>query len=831
MELRFAHMKMTFGTAAKSPTRSAVRESSGVKVWAAIFAALVFCLAATGVLGQMAGTKLWDYSGTGRLNASPALGPDGTIYAALGNSLHAINPDGSARWHFIAGGQIFSSPAVGLDGTIYFGCFDKKLYALKPTGTLKWAYATGGRIYSSPAVDGARAIYVGSDDFNLYAISLTGTQKWAYATSGFIRSSPAITADGSIVFGSWDRNVYSLNGDGNANWKFPTGHYVYASAAIASDGTIYIGSVDNRLYALSPDGIKKWEFATDSHIYSSPAIGADGTVYVGSWDNHLYAISPAGLLKWSFVTGNLVQSSPAVAADGMIYCGSDENKLYAIGADGTKKWAYATASLVRSSPVISQDGTIYVGSEDSKLYAFKGISGPDASSWPMYRGDAQHRGKVQLLITRQPQNQVVVVGQTANFSVAASGAGPLHYQWRLNSTNLPNAGLTNLTLTNVTAQQAGEYTLVVSNGVETVTSMPANLTVIMPPEITQGPEAQTAVSGAAVTFRVNANSMGPLTYRWLFNGTNLPAALSANLLVPAALDSSAGDYSVVVANAAGSITSAVARLTVVLPPQITAQPEPRVGGVGGNISFSVTATSSVPVTYQWRFNGKNLAGATATNLTINNIQPENGGNYSVLVSNQAGTTTSAPAPLTVDLPPYVTTQPRNQTGITGGRAAFNVTAQSAGPLTYQWLRSGTNIPGANAAELVLTNVTRDMAGTYAVVVRNVAGAITTAPVSLTVLSPPLISNPPLSQTGSIGGKATLNLTASGSPPLRYFWFFKGASLPGATNPVLEIPRLTTENAGAYTAVVTNSAGSATSQVATLSLPANPSLWERIKGWF
>ena len=830
MELRFAHMNLTLGTTRKTPG-SAVRGGPIFKAWGGVLAVIVFCLAAIGAQGQMAGTKLWDYTTTGRLNASPALASDGTIYTAAGSTLHAVNPDGRHKWHFDAGGQIFSSPAVGLDGTVYFGCFDKKLYALKPTGALKWAYTTGGRIYSSPAVDGARAIYVGSDDFNLYAISLSGTQKWAFATSGFIRSSPVIAADGSIVFGSWDRCVYSLNGEGNENWKFVTGHYVYASAAIAPDGTIYIGSVDNRLYALSPDGVKKWEFETDSHIYSSPAIGADGTIYVGSWDNRLYAITPAGVLKWSFATANLVQSSPAVAADGTIYCGSDENKLYAVGVDGVKKWSYATASLVRSSPVIGLDGTIYVGSEDSKLYAFRGASGPAASSWPMFRGDGRHRGKVQLLITRQPQNQVVVVGHAADFSVAASGAGPLHYQWRLNGTNVPEAGLSNLTLTNVTSQHAGEYTLVASNGVETVTSLPANLTVIMPPEIVQAPEAQTAVSGAPVMFRVSASSLGPLTYRWLFNGTNLPGALSPNLMVPAALETSMGDYSVVVANAAGSITSVVARLIVVLPPQITEQPAARVAAVGANVSFWVNSTSSVPMTYQWRFNGTNLAGATATNLAVNNIQPVNAGNYSVLVANLAGVTASAPAPLTVDLPPYVTTQPRKQTGIAGGRVAFNVAAQSSGPLTYQWLRSGTNVPGANGAELVLTNVTRELAGAYSVIVRNVAGAITTAPVALTVLSPPAIVNAPLSQTGSMGGKITLSVTASGTPPLRYFWFFKNASLPGASNAVLEIPRLTEENAGAYTAVVTNTGGSVTSQIATLSLPANPTIWERIKGWF
>ena len=787
---------------------------------------------ATATFGQQLGAKLWEFEANGRISSSPAVGADGTVFFGGGTNLYAVNADKTLKWRFAAGGQVYSSPVVSSEGDIFFGCFDKKLYALKSNGTLRWTFQTQDRIYSSPAIDLDGTIYIGSDDNSLYAINPDGSPKWMFTTGGYIRSSPSIGVDGTVYFGSWDTQFYAVDRLGRQLWSFAAGHYVYSSPAIGADGTLYFGSVDKNLYALNPaDGTKKWAFSTGSHVYSSPAIGPDGTIYVGSWDNRLYAVSPAGATNWSFVTGNLVQSSPAIAADGTVYIGSDENRLYAVTKDGAKKWAVTCGSLVRSSPAIAPDGTLYIGTEDNKLIALRGGSGLAVSPWPMFRADSRHRAKVLLVFTRQPQSRMVTVKHDAAFDVTAAGAGPLFYQWRFNGTNLPGATATNLVLTNIQPMQAGDYTVVVSNALETLTSSPASLRVVVEPVVTTQPQNQIVSVGGSASLRITANSLGPLTYQWTLNGTNIPAAIAPVFTVNEARATNAGNYAVILSNAAGSVTSSNAVLTVVAPPQITIQPENQIGAVGTNITFVVAALSATPLGYQWMFNGTNLPGSSASNLTLANIQPPNAGNYSVAVTNVAGSAVSRTATLTVTLPPIITVHPKSQIGKGGKSVTFTVEAISAGPLGYQWRFNESPLPGANLKALVLNNLARTNAGKYSVIVSNIAGAVTSASALLGVLVPPTIITSPLTQTGELGAPITLRVAANGSPPLSYFWRLNGLPVPSGTNESLQLSPMSAARAGEYTVVITNIAGSITSSPALLRMPRNRSLWDRVKGWF
>src|SRR5262249_34502931 len=127
---------------------------------------------------------------------------------------------------------------------------------------------------------------------------------------------------------------------------------------------------------------------------------------------------------------------------------------------------------------------------------------------------------------------------------------------------------------------------------------------------------------------------------------------------------------------------------------IATQPQSLTLGVGANAQFNVTATGIAPLTYQWRFNGANLAAATNSSLTISNIQPVNAGNYTVVVSNFLGSTTSSVALLTVLLPPAITSQPLSRTNVAGTDATFSVGATGTPAPGYQWQFNGANISGA-----------------------------------------------------------------------------------------------------------------------------------------
>ena len=252
------------------------------------------------------------------------------------------------------------------------------------------------------------------------------------------------------------------------------------------------------------------------------------------------------------------------------------------------------------------------------------------------------------LISGQPQSQTVTAGYGATFSVTAGGAPPLAYQWQKDNVPLAGATTSSLTLANVQSADQGTYTVVVTNSFGSVVSSGAVLTVLnTPPAITAQPQSGTVLAGATATFSVTATGAIPLAYQWQFNGVDLPGATQSTLTRNNVAPADAGTYRVVVTNQFGSLTSAGAVLIVQALPLITAQPLGQTVAAGANVSFTVTATGSQPLSYQWRRNGVNISGATASSYARNNVQTADVGLYSVVVANSYGSITSAEASLSL----------------------------------------------------------------------------------------------------------------------------------------------------------------------------------------
>ncbi len=793
--------------------------------------ALSIALGGTALLAQPAGSRLWELETRGRIGGSPSIGKDGTIYVGAGSELLAIGRNGALKWRYRSFGPMPGTPAVGADGTIFCGSYDHHVYALSPTGAVHWTYTTGDRVCSSPALALDGTIYVGSDDGHLHALTPSGAPLWRFYAGGYVRSSPAIGADGTVYFGSHDRHLYAVSPQGKLLWSFPTGHYVASSPAIGLDHTIYVGSANGRLYAVSPDGQRLWEAASDGHLYSSPVLAPDGSIYIGSWDTKLYAFSPDGKRKWALATGDLIQSTPVVAADGTIYVGSDEGKLYAISPEGSKKWAYTARSVIRSSPVLTPEGNVLFGDEEGVLYALRGAGAPAQSPWPMFHADSAHRGKILLVITRQPESQLVIQHRPVSFEVQVKGAGPIGCQWQLNGTNVAGADQFTLAIPEARPDQAGDYTAVLTNAAERLVSLPATLKVMVPPVITTGPKDLFATVKSNVVLRVVASSLGPLTYQWTFQSTNMPSAISPELALPQIQASQAGPYAVIVSNPAGAITSAVANLTVVTVPEIKSPPQPRTVVTGSPLQLTVEAASAVPVQYQWQLNGSNISGATSQTLTLSSAQATNAGNYSVVVSNPAGRISTPPVPVIVVLPPVFSSSPKSVAGVAGQKAVFNATVASTGPVGYQWFFGQQLLSNALSDNLVISNLGPQHTGEFRVVVTNLAGSITSMPAHLSLLYPPVLLAPPSPQTNRPGKDATFSVNATGSPPLRFFWYFNETNLLDSESATLELRRVSPDQAGLYSVTVSNQAGSVRSPPVPFVIPTNSSWWQRLKDWF
>jgi outer membrane protein assembly factor BamB len=364
-----------------------------------IFFAVLICICGTRFhCAAQTATNLWSLQLSHYdCDSSPALAPDGTIYQAeFDSGLFAITPEGEIKWAFKAGSEIKSSPAIADDGTIYFGARDRKLYAVTPQGKMKWTFATGAWVDSSPAIGADGTIYFGSWDTNFYALNPGGSLKWKFPTGGIVDSSPAIGADGTIYFGSHDKNFYALMPDGKLRWKFPTRGQISSSPALNSDGTIYFTSTDGNFYALNSDGSEKWHLQTGGATESSPVIDASGDIFVAV-NNFIFMISADGKKMWSWGAALLTDPSCAVAEDGLIYFPASWRRLVAFKTDGSILWHADTEENISGSPAIGTNGIVYV-EEGRFLGAITSTnnSPPAKSSWPMFRGNPQHTGRISL---------------------------------------------------------------------------------------------------------------------------------------------------------------------------------------------------------------------------------------------------------------------------------------------------------------------------------------------------------------------------------------------------------------------------------------------------
>ncbi len=168
-----------------------------------------------------------------------------------------------------------------------------------------------------------------------------------------------------------------------------------------------------------------------------------------------------------------------------------------------------------------------------------------------------------------------------------------------------------------------------------------------PPVITTQPVSQTVGLNTNVFFMVAVTSLVPVNYQWYFNTNQVFGASNATLTISNVQYTNVGNYFVVISNTAGSVTSTVAILNIGLPPSISTQPTNFVVIQGSNAIFSVGAAGT-PLNYQWYLNGtNNLIGATNSSLLLTNVQPASGSNYSVVITNLAGSVTSSNATLTV----------------------------------------------------------------------------------------------------------------------------------------------------------------------------------------
>ncbi|HUD84462.1 MAG TPA: immunoglobulin domain-containing protein [Candidatus Saccharimonadales bacterium] len=461
------------------------------------------------------------------------------------------------------------------------------------------------------------------------------------------------------------------------------------------------------------------------------------------------------------------------------------------------------------------------------------------------------------VIESQPQDESVLAGSSAKFSVVASSSSALTYQWTLNRNDIPGATSSTISLINVQPAQAGAYAVVISNSYGSITSSDVLLTVVPGQEIlTDGLVAYYPFAGNADDESGNGNDLtdygatlcadrfGNPNGAYFFDGssylgsTNSPLSQIDNWTVtawiqPASIPQTNG-YAVCVGYDNGSSGDGYAmgigggQLWVFYP---------GVGFSPGGYVFLATnqwyhvvmVRSSGALMLYVNGNAVTNGGAIESQPTApTSFEVGSGGSDryfqgavdGVRVYNVAFTALEAQALYNFEAtsPPLlvIQSQPTNEMAYIGGTASFTVEAAGMEPLIYQWTFNGTNIAGATNAMLVLMGLQPTQIGTYSVVVGNSSGSVTSSNALLGIVNFPIIEVQPQSQGVLIGGSATLSVTASGTG-LTYQWLLNNFLLPGQTDSTLVLSDVNASAAGEYTVLVMNDVWPVISSPAILSV--------------
>jgi PKD repeat protein len=465
------------------------------------------------------------------------------------------------------------------------------------------------------------------------------------------------------------------------------------------------------------------------------------------------------------------------------------------------------------------------------------------------------------------------------YTWATTGTPPAAVAFSPNGTNAAKN-------TTATFTKAGSYSFQVTikdAGNLTVTSS-VNVTVNQTlTTVTASPASASVATGAAQQFaavakdQFNANLTTQPAFSWTASGGG---TISSSGLFTAGT-TAGGPYTVTASSGGKSGTASVTVTAVVTAPTITTQPASVTVTTGQTASFSVVASGTAPLSYQWRKNGTNISGATSSSCTTPaTVMADNGATFSVVVSNSAGSVTSNEATLTVtasgggtglkgeyfdnmDLTALKLTRTDATVNFDWGggspdssieadsfsvRWTGQVQAQFSETYTFYTVSDDGVRLWVNGVQVInnwTNHAPTENSGTISLVAgqkydlkmeyyENGGGAVAKLLWSSTSTAkqvvpqaqlyaassatPPSITTQPASQTVTVGQTATFSVAASGTAPLSYQWQKNGVNISGATAASYTTPATTAADSGAkFKVVVTNSAGSVTSNEATLTV--------------
>jgi trimeric autotransporter adhesin len=484
-----------------------------------------------------------------------------------------------------------------------------------------------------------------------------------------------VSASGPSLTYQWRKNGTPIAGATSATYTIPS---VIATDAGNYDVVINsdCGTLTSNTATLTLDAAP----AISAHPQSQTACtGSTLYLYVTASGSNLSYVWRKNGIVVPGVNNDTLTLSPVTAADAATY---DVVVATSCATSATSNSAVITVATPVSVTTDPGPQSVCTGGNISITAAATGsspityqwrksgvnISGATSATYTITGATPAHAGNYDVVITNacgsvtttadtlivnsgptiatQPVNQTVCTGSSASFQVVATGTG-LTYQWRKAGVAITGATSSTYTIPSTTAGDAGSYDVVVTGTCGSVTSNIVTLTTNAAPSITTQPASSTVCTGGNVTLTVVVSGSG-LTYQWRKGGVNISGATSSSYTISNANATNAGSYDVVVSSScATSVTSNTATVTVSNAATINSQPSSQTVCAGSIATFSVTATASGTLSYQWRKNGTPVTGANSASYQIVNTLMSNAGIYDVVVTSSCGSLTSNPAILVV----------------------------------------------------------------------------------------------------------------------------------------------------------------------------------------
>ncbi len=578
---------------------------------------------------------------------------------------------------------------------------------------------------------------------------------WTQRTSNVTTALNAVTYGGGRFVAVGASGVVERSTDG-LFWSKVVLNNNPGLFAVTYDGANYIavGSDGNIQY--SPDAVS-WTKVGSLPNWTLRGVVASGGVVVAVGNSGVIAsASSSNLSTWTQRTSNTTVGLRSIAAGG--------GKFVAGGLDATLRSQFlsstdgVTWTLAQAPFSSSINGLVYANGHFSTASGSSAIlSSTDGVVWTSEFSGTTDR---QLAIAFGPDGYISVGDAGSIITFAA---------------NFPPS----VTSISPSTPLAGTVVTIAGSGFTGATAVKFNGT-------------------ATSTFHVDSDTQITAT---------IPASATSGLVTV----TTPGGTNVASSGASVTITTPVAPMIGTQPASATVLP-------GAAVKFEITASGTPAPTYQWFKDAVAISGATTASYGIVSVSAADSGSYACTATNPAGSVTSDAAVLGVK--PAITAQPSAASVIEGTTATFTVVATGTAPLTYVWRKDSSVVAGATGATLTLPNVALTAAGGYTVEVGNAFGSVTSSSVALSItalVTAPTIVKQPASLAANPGASATFAVEASGTAPFTYVWKKDTTVIAGATGATLTLTNVTAADVGSYSVTVSNSADSATSSAATLTL--------------